>query len=300
MATSLQEVLKKLQFDSSQQEQAAINFKSLGEMREHLTAQFPDIKPTAKEYYAGMLQAFKAAANRLHKHHSETEKQERIKTAREMWSYERQKEQALSTGWEISQKQQWAKPFVIDEHNQDVFHLLCLYFTNDPEFEKHGQDGVNYSLNKGIWLQSEIRGSGKSVLLQCFQINKRQCFGYVHTAQLGNIFVRSGFPGVDQYTTTTWQPSSAFNFYQEEAGFMYDEMFSEGIYNGWGTQLFPSRHIINSLYDFSTNKKGQLWKFHITSNFDGNDIEEVAGKNIRSRMPDMFNLIKLGGINRRV
>lgn len=269
-------------------------------MRNHLTAQFPDICPTPQEYYAGMLQAFKTAANRLQRHHSESEKQERIKKAQEMWSYDEMKQHALATGFAIAEKEKWTKPFVIDEYNKDVFHLLCLYFTNDPEFEQHGHEGVKYSLNKGIWLQSEIRGSGKTILLQCFRANKRMCFGYVHTTQLGNMFVRNGFPGIDPYMTTTPQPATPLNFAQTEAGFMYDELFSEDVFNGWGTQLYPSKYIINSLYDFSTNKKGQLWKFHITSNYDGNDIEKVAGKTIRSRMPDMFNLIKLGGINRRV
>lgn len=246
-----------------------------------------------------MLQAFKSAANRQLEQQKENQKQERVKQHQVMWTYEEMKEQALATGQEIANMENWSKPFTIDEHNKEAFHLLCLFFTNNPEFENYGNDGKKYDLNKGIWLQSDVRGSGKTKLLQAFRINKRMCFGYVHTAQLGNLFVRSGFPGIDPYMSTTAQPPTGINFYQQEAGFMYDEMFSEGTFNGWGTQLFPSQYIITSLYDFSNNKKGQLWKFHITSNFDGNDIENVAGKNIRSRIPDMFNLIKLGGVNRR-
>lgn len=302
METNLQEVLKQLTGGevTSPPERAATEFKSLSEMRAYLTGQFPEVTPTAAEYYSGMLQAFKTAEIRLQKDKEADRKQEYLNSLKEMWTYEQMKEQALATGKLISEKEKWGKPFVIDQHNEHVFHLLCLYFTNNPEFEKHGHEGVAYSLNKGIWLQSDIRGSGKTILLQCFRINKRLCFGYVHTTQLGNLFVRSGFPGIDPYMTTTAQPATAFNFAQTEAGFMYDEMFSEDVFNGWGTQLYPSKYIVNSLYDFSTNKKGQLWKFHITSNYDGNDIEKVAGKTIRSRMPDMWNLIKLGGINRRV
>lgn len=269
-------------------------------MRAFLSGQFPNISPSPEEYYSGMLQAFKSAANRLQRHQAEMEKQERIERAKKMWTYDEMREQALTMGAHLAEKEKWKKPFVIDEHNEHVFHLLCLYFTNNPEFEQYEHNGVKYSLNKGIWLQSEVRGSGKTVLLRCFSINKRLCFGYIHTTQIGNLFVRNGFPGIDPYMTTTPQPSTTMNFAQTEAGFMYDEMFSEEVFNGWGTQLYPSKYIINSLYDFNTNKKGELWKFHITSNFDGNDIEKVAGKTIRSRMPDMWNLIKLGGVNRRV
>ncbi len=81
---------------------------------------------------------------------------------------------------------------------------------------------------------------------------------------------------------------------------MYDELFDDNQTNYMGTPLLISKHIITSLYDLGQNYKGQFWKFHITSNYDGQDIEEKFGKNVRSRMVEMFNLIKLEGKNRRV
>lgn len=299
MGKSIQEVLKNLQ-PTNQPEQAVIEFKSFSDMNKHLQKEFPGINPTSNDFYKGFLSAYSAAAVRSSEQEKEVLKQQRINHAKEMWDYDTMKRKAIEAGQAIAIEQSWKKPFIIDQHNENVLHLLCLYFTNDPRFEEYGNDGLKYSLNKGIWLQSEIRGSGKTILLQCFRFNKRCCFGYIHSAQLGNIFIRRNFEGIDPYMTTTEQPPTGLNFYQKEAGFMYDELFSEGEFNGWGTKLFPSKHIINSLYDFSTNKKGQMWKFHITSNHDGNDIEQVAGKTFRSRMPDMFNLIKLGGPNRRV
>ena len=217
-----------------------------------------------------------------------------------MWTAEEMYDVAIERGNAIAKTENFKNGFVIDDYNREVFKLLCLYFTNDKEFENHGQDGLSYSLNKGIWLQSNIRGSGKSTLLKCFQINKRCCFAYKHTTELSNLYQRKGFDGLDFFVSTIPQPSNALNFYQKDCGFLYDELFGENKVNHMGTPLLVSEYIINKLYDFSDNKKGQMWKFHCTSNAIGEDIEQISGKTFRSRMPDMFNLIKLEGINRRI
>lgn len=294
---AMQQLLKTT---TGQPEREVINFKSFKEINDYLKAQFPEIQPNANEFYRGFLHAYNVAAERQHNEEKEKRKAARIEEAKRMWTYNEMREVAIQAGRNIAEQQQWSKPFIIDKDNEHVFHLLCLYFTNNPEFEKYDYNGVKYSLSKGIWLQSNVRGSGKTMLLRCFAFNKRSCYGYIHTTELGNLFVREKFEGIDPFMGTTPQHPTLLNFFQTEAGFMYDEMFSEGEFNGWGTKLYPSKYIINSLYDFSRNMKGQMWKFHITSNYDGTDIEKMAGENFRSRMPDMFNLIKLDGPNRRI
>lgn len=214
-----------------------------------------------------------------------------------MWSPEQMSEFALNVGKTIGISQGF--DFVLDHYNKPVFDLLCLYFTNNPIFETHGINGKNYSLKKGIWLQSAIRGSGKSILLKCFYINKRSCFGYKHTTELAVLFQKNAFEGIDPFIGTLPQAPSALNFYQNECGFMYDELFGEEKVNHMGSPLILSSYILNKLYDFSNNFKEKKWKFHCTSNAAGEDIEKIAGKTFRSRMPDLFNLIKLDGPDRR-
>jgi hypothetical protein len=61
--------------------------------------------------------------------------------------------------------------------------------------------------------------------------------------------------------------------------------------------MFPSEKVVKSIYDIH---KGQdYWKFHITSNYDGQAIEDKVGATSRSRMIEMFNMIKLEGVDRR-
>lgn len=257
----------------------------------------PGVQPTAEEFFNGKLHAYTLAVERLRKAEEEQKRKDRLKSFTEMWSAEKMKEVALQNAKAMGIQQGF--DFVLDEYNTDIFHLLCLYFTNNSDFEKHGFEGNNYSLKKGIWLQSPERGTGKTVLLRSFFINKRSCFGYKHTTELAVTFQKSGYEGIDRYIGLISQPPAPTNFYQDEAGFMYDELFSEDKVNHMGSPVSISSYIINKLYDFSNNNKTKKYKFHCTSNVDGEDIERIAGKTYRSRMPDMFNLIKLTGPDRR-
>lgn len=278
-------------------EPEVIDYSNQAEVDQYLKKEFPQIQPTDLDFYKGKLHAYEIAAHRLKQEQAEAEKIKRHQMHVRMWTFEEMAEKALLHGKTIGKSEGFE--FKLDENNQGVFDLLCLYFTNDKRFEDHGIGDRNYSLNKGIWLQSPDRGTGKSVLLRSFFLNKRSCFGYKHTGELAAMFQKKGFEGIDDYIGLIQQPPSAMNFYQSEAGFMYDELFGETMVNHMGSQLSISSYIINKLYDFSSADKSKKWKFHCTSNAAGVDIERIAGKTFRSRMPDMFNLINLNGPDRR-
>lgn len=267
-------------------------------MEEYLRKEFPDIQPTDKDFFNGRLEAYRSAAIRIENEKREIARQEKIKMRTQMWTPQQMAEVAFTNAQAIGKAEGYE--FVLDKYNEEVFNLLCLYFTNDPKFEQYEYNGLKYSLSKGIWLQSPDRGSGKSVLLRSFYVNKRSCFGYKHTTELAVMFQKGGFDAIDKFIGPLEIPSSALNFYQTEVGFMYDELFGEEKVNHMGSPLSLSSYILNKLYDFSNNHRDKKWKFHCTSNSDGSDIEVIAGKTFRSRMPDMFNLIKLNGPDRRV
>lgn len=273
------------------------DYSNTEKIDEYLKEQFPGIEPSEKEIFNGKLESYKLAYYRQEKERKERESEERKINFSKMWSFSEMERRAISYGTSIGIAEDF--DFVIDEHNEEVFKLLCLYFTNDPEFEKHSNGDQEYSLNKGIWLQSSVRGSGKTVLLKCFTFNKRCCFGYRHTNELKAAYQRKGFDGIDLLIGTIPVSASGLNFYQQEAGFMYDEMFGDSQVNYMGTPIVISEYIVNTLYDFSDNNKKEKWKFHCTSNAAGQDIENNNGINYRSRMADMYNFIKLEGPDRR-
>lgn len=293
----MEELAKQLPENIKQKEQAAINFDNSAEVDTYLQKEFSGVLPSPKDFFKGKLYAYKIAAERLKKNQEEKASKERWELFTRMWTAQEMAKNAIENGKAIGLSEGF--DFVIDEKNKYVFDLLCLYFTNDPRFENYGIGDKKYSLNKGIWLQSPTRGTGKSVMLRCFYINKRSCYGYKHTTELAVLFQKRGFEAIDYLIGLLPQPASPLNFYQNEIGFMYDELFGEEKVNHMGSPLSISGYIINKLYDFSNSIKNKKWKFHCTSNADGADIEVMAGKNYRSRMADMFNLIKLEGEDRR-
>lgn len=277
-----------------------IDFGNPESCEKYLSQAYPGVKPTDKERFHGLSEAYRIANIRVSNERIEAERQRRISDATAPPTFNQVYRKATEVGEAIAIAEGFKNGFVLDEHNEKVFELLCLYFANDPEFEKSGHTGFDYSLKKGIWLQSSQRGTGKSVMLRCFQHNKRMCFAYKHINELCSLYQKGGYERLEFFLKPIEQIKSQLNYYQAEAGIMFDEMFDDGVVNYMGTPLHVSKHIITSLYDSSKNWKGNFWKFHMTSNFDGNDIETKFGKTVRSRLPEMFNLIKLEGPNRRV
>lgn len=289
----MEKSLGQLMNEMNLREQVDINYSDRLEVETLLEKMFPGIKPTDKENFNGRLKAYELAALRIKEEEKEKDRQRRRDMITGPWTYQQMKQKAIECGSAIGAANGFQ--FEVLEHLEEAFHLLCLYFTNDPEFEENHFGGVKYSLKKGIWLQSGVRGVGKSTLLQAFKFNKRACYGYKHTKELANIYSKYGYDQLDKFIGPQPISATAMNFYQTECGFMYDELFNEQPANHFGSPLKISEYIINKLYDFSDNSKGKRFMFHCTSNCDGPEIESQAGINYRSRMAEMFNLIKIEG-----
>lgn len=263
-------------------------------------AKFPDIEPTEKEMYKGYLYAFELASNRSLLEETERRKEALRNELVRPWTYDECYANFRKVAEAVGKQENF--DFVIDEHNEKAIELLCLYFTNDPKFEEHyvgKENKVYYSLKKGICLQSPDRGTGKSVLLRCFALNKRSSFVYMHVEQLRTLYGKGGYEYIDEKLGLAECSPVAINFLQSHYGFMYDEMFDEKHANYMGNPLDISDYIISRLYD-QQKGKDWFWKFHCTTNYDGQGIEEKCGKSVRSRFAEMFNIIKLGGKDRRL
>lgn len=254
---------------------------------------FPDIIPTESEVSRGTLYAYKLAAERILKDQEEARKRNERAEIMRPWTYDEFKQTIFDRGETLGN--QFGFEFTIPEHWDEVLHLLALYFTNDPQFEEEGLNGVKYSLKKGIWLQSAGRGVGKTVLMNLCAQNKRQCFSSMSMHHIRLRFQKgSGINEVEKLAKLHQVEPGRRNYYQSEAGFMYDEFFGEEPVNHMGNKCDLSAFIVNSLYDIN-RYHGQFWKFHVTSNFSGQEIEDKSGATIRSRMVEMFNLIKMDG-----
>lgn len=189
------------------------------------------------------------------------------------------------------------KGFILDEYSQAVFDLLCMYFTNHPDFENAGQyydqfkEG-RFSLDKGIMMVGPT-GIGKTALLFLFCDNPRQSFTVspcklaidsyegAETSQAGKMIY-------DRFTVKSDVYGGRFRAGQ--GGRAFDDLGNETI----PAVLFNKKRnmmldILERRYEIGPEDAGLT---HLTTNLTTQQIEDLYGKRIRSRMREMFNMIK--------
>lgn len=199
--------------------------------------------------------------------------------------------------------------FKLDEHNASVIHALCFYFTSNADFEKlcmKSEDGgmvhMNWRLNKGLLICGSV-GSGKTKLMDVFAINKRQNYEVVSAMELGNLFARKsdegGFDIIKQFSEVhrPLLPKHEDNLWQEKLGLCIDDIGTEEDRVNYGNKSNVIAEIIAGRY---ANKMLGREMTHITTNLGPKGIEARYGSRIWSRMQEMFNVVELGGIDRRV
>lgn len=194
--------------------------------------------------------------------------------------------------------------FELDEDNREVFNLLCLYFSGNPGFEKHafkdenGQIIQQYSLKKGICLHSRERGTGKTVFMDLFSINRRACFVVMPTTKISRFFEEDGDKIIGRFSQPWACERMPTYFYQSPIGICFDDFGDEEVKNHYGNRENVMNRIITAIY--SDNPTHDAFPFfHMTTNLTGDMIEQKYDKRVRSRMREMFNWIELPGKDRR-
>lgn len=183
--------------------------------------------------------------------------------------------------------------FEFDSENRSVIEHLSYYFTNDERFEV-----ANRSLKKGILLQGNV-GIGKTLLMKFFQKNKKRCYTVKSCSVIADEFLLYSKDDEltieDTYSTPIEKPlHDPGAFFQKYIGYCFDDLGTEELKNNFGNKKNVMADIIMAVY----NKK-DYEKFHITTNLTAVEIEQRYGTRVRSRIREMFNIIVLGGKDRR-
>lgn len=194
--------------------------------------------------------------------------------------------------------------FELDDYNMKAFKLLCLYFSNDPMFneEKYrAEDGSviqEYNLNKGIVLYSKKRGTGKTVMMQLFKQNSKNCFEVVETKKISAYYQTDGALIIDRFSKPWEAVKEARYWYQSPVGICFDDFGDEQIKQNYGNKENVMQRVIQQIYD-SDPMHINFKYFHCTTNLSGDEIETRYDTRVRSRMREMFNWIRLDGDDRR-
>lgn len=182
--------------------------------------------------------------------------------------------------------------FVLDETNHDTVKALCRYFTKDHRFEKMGE---GWKLEKGLIIAGNI-GTGKTTLMKLFAQNKRASFKIISCRKMSDMFIDQGGEVLHTYSRLINVPTSLDTFYQKQIGICFDDLGTERQGRRFGDSANVMEQIILNRYD----NTDAPWSYsHITTNLTADEIEEMYGTRVRSRMREMYNLITLNGSDRR-
>lgn len=179
------------------------------------------------------------------------------------------------------------KRFVIDADNERQIQKLCLYFSQDPDFEK--DDRMHH--RKGIMLAGGL-GVGKTHLMSFFFQNQVASYAMVPCGYIENKWINAQKDDqevIKYYShnmTTVATNSNPFG--HTEIGFCFDDL---------GTETIPSKRYgeeKNVMAEVLTNRYTNVKDFrhtHLTTNLTPAEIEKNYGDRLRDRFREMFNYI---------
>jgi hypothetical protein len=204
----------------------------------------------------------------------------------------------------VFRSQQLPFEFVIDNENQRVIELLCMYFSGDERFNKEVFDygnGVTAKMNlkKGIGLVSQTKGTGKSVLMSMFQQNKHRPFLDIETKVIAAQFQKKGEDAINVHSTLLDVPRTPTFYYHSKVGICFEDLGFEIAKNNWGSKSDVLADVLFKIYQTNQHKGDYSW-FHYTSNLYGQEISNRYDDRIRDRMTEMFNRLVLTGKSRRI
>jgi hypothetical protein len=174
--------------------------------------------------------------------------------------------------------------FALDESNREIFHKLCLYFAGDERCETE----YDMSLRKGVMLVGPV-GCGKTTLLRAFTSNSFNSFCEVSCRRVTDDYSMPKTGGAEAIAYySNWKSAFPENFYGiDKIGFLFDDLGTERVKKHYGNEINVMEEIIQNRYD-NLNLRG---KTHLTTNLSADDIEDLYGSRVRSRLREMCNYI---------
>jgi len=187
--------------------------------------------------------------------------------------------------------------FILDDHNELVFNLLCHYFSKSKEFLALAPELKinNPSLDKGIFLAGNF-GVGKTWLMSLFRKNNRQVFHVEQAKDISISYQHGGEEAIERHKVII---KNAFNdpavFFQQHSGLCIEDIGAEDVKNNYGNKVNVIGDIIEARY---VNKLMGVW-LHGTTNLTVKQFEQFYGGRVTSRLREQVNFIELSGPDRR-
>ncbi|MBV7530463.1 hypothetical protein [Chitinophaga sp. sic0106] len=170
--------------------------------------------------------------------------------------------------------------FWLDDVDRPVVVKLLAYFLQDEAVA--AAEGID--LHKGILLTGKI-GCGKTSLMTLMRALVQESYRshIVSCRQISFEFSKIGYDIISRYSTNAFFP-----YTNVPRVHCFDDLGVEQTVNYWGNNCNVMGEILLSRYDLFISNKMIT---HVTTNLNSQELEEVYGNRLRSRMRAMFNLI---------
>lgn len=183
------------------------------------------------------------------------------------------------------------------EWQQDCLQALSLYFSGSEYFEHLHTEKYNsnpqfqFQLGKGLWLWSNP-GQGKTLMMEMFSRNKRQCYRVVQCPKIVQGYVQFGEEHIKPYSEVFGESPQPFNYFQNSHGVCYNDLGTEPEKAvNFGNSINVMEKIFLDTYD----KIIPYWHRHVTTNLPFDQIKQMYGVRFVDRVKECFNIIEIKG-----
>jgi len=178
--------------------------------------------------------------------------------------------------------------FVLDKDTETAIDALRLYFSADPAFEGKGFG----KLAKGLFLAGNV-GTGKTLIMTAAAGNPRKPFRVIPTNRIAGYYQTQGIEGIERFFNGS-QPTLGVG----PAAYCFDDLGAENMSARYmGNELNVMAEIILERY---SNKHFIPFHYtHFTTNLTQEEIINLYGTRIHSRLKEMCNVIVLKGTDKR-
>ena len=177
-------------------------------------------------------------------------------------------------------QQKFGPKFHLNPQDKQIIYKLLIYFIRDEETcVKYGID-----LEKGILLNGPV-GCGKTSLMTLLRhfVYPEHKYIIKSTRDIATEFNQEGYTIIQKY-------GKAHNHVRPFGGKIYcfDDLGVENNMKYYGNECNTVAEILLQRYDLQI-MEGTVT--HATTNLNANELEELYGNRVRSRLRSMFNLI---------
>ena len=169
-------------------------------------------------------------------------------------------------------KSKYGEEFKIHRSDVVTLHRLIIYMIHeDRQCKKY-----NIDLNKGILLIGPI-GSGKTSIMNLLRVFlfKEQLYNIKSSRDIALEYQREGVEIINRYG-------------KKHTPLFIDDLGVESNSKFYGNECNTIGEILLQRYDLLRNYQIIT---HATTNLNADELEELYGKRVRSRLREMFNLI---------